>query len=349
AFAAAGDPKRFPEQLKYVTPWKPKRIVWNRYSRGNQTIPDEEKATLTTLEVGDYNRLLGKSYTEIAGISRSMHKSQGFGDSQDRGQFTQYFRHTAGNPAKNDLLDGIDLTWNRIQGGQQIGEILEQTANNFDASKPERSIPQLLNAYALMQKIQNNPWVETKKADLLLAIRGCAGLWLEAISAQRSITPGSEIKVTATAINRSAYPFQIESVEIVGAGLRPARADHETGDGGRDESRPHTALPLPYNEPVSNNLTVQIPAEAHYSQPYWLREQNSKPFSTIKDQRLIGQPLGPTALEAHFTVTAGSHRLIYSEPVLYREVDPIEGDVYQEFVVVPEIALNIQDPVVVYP
>src|SRR5437868_14491318 len=29
AFSAAGDPKRFPEQLIFVKPWRPTRIVWN--------------------------------------------------------------------------------------------------------------------------------------------------------------------------------------------------------------------------------------------------------------------------------------------------------------------------------
>ena len=32
--------------------------------------------------IGDYNALLGKSYTEIAGLSRSQHQSQAMGSGQ---------------------------------------------------------------------------------------------------------------------------------------------------------------------------------------------------------------------------------------------------------------------------
>src|SRR5947208_4094591 len=32
AFSAAADPKRFPEQLKYVQPWQAKRIMWNAFN-----------------------------------------------------------------------------------------------------------------------------------------------------------------------------------------------------------------------------------------------------------------------------------------------------------------------------
>src|SRR5436853_1843420 len=34
AFAAAGDPTKYPEQLKYVQVWQPKRLFWNRFPFG---------------------------------------------------------------------------------------------------------------------------------------------------------------------------------------------------------------------------------------------------------------------------------------------------------------------------
>src|SRR3982750_4643042 len=36
AFVAAGDPNRFPEQLKYVKTWQPKRVYWNHFGRSFQ-------------------------------------------------------------------------------------------------------------------------------------------------------------------------------------------------------------------------------------------------------------------------------------------------------------------------
>jgi LmbE family N-acetylglucosaminyl deacetylase len=331
AFHAAGDQNRFAEQLKYVSVWKPKRIVWNRYSRGNQPIPEEEKTKLVTMEIGEYNPLLGKSYTEIAGISRSMHKSQGFGDSEDRGKFTQYFRHTAGDPASRDLFEGLDLAWNRIKGGQEIGKILQQAANNFDPKKPEQSIPELLKAYRLMLKMETNPWVAQKISDLLEVVRGCSGLWIEAISTQDAATGGANVQIDVTAINRSSFPFQLESVQV-----------------GPSNTVENISSPLLYNEPVTKKISISVPTGERYSQPYWLQGENGKPLSDVKDQTLIGQPEGPPAFNAQFILRSGADRLVYTEPVLFRKVDPVKGEVYKHFVVVPEVAINIQNPILVF-
>src|SRR5262249_18327061 len=71
AFDAAGDPKRFPDQLRYVAVWKAKRIVWNRATWTGP--PSEtEAAGMARLDVGTYNPYLGLSYPEMAGMSRSM-------------------------------------------------------------------------------------------------------------------------------------------------------------------------------------------------------------------------------------------------------------------------------------
>ncbi len=83
AFDLAGDPKAYPEQLKYVKSWQPKRLFWNTYNW------EEEPADLNnkqyySFNVGSYNPLIGQSYTEIAAKSRTMHKSQGFGSSPTR-------------------------------------------------------------------------------------------------------------------------------------------------------------------------------------------------------------------------------------------------------------------------
>ena len=39
AFAAAADPKRFPEQLAYVKPWQAKRLLWNAWRRPGEERP----------------------------------------------------------------------------------------------------------------------------------------------------------------------------------------------------------------------------------------------------------------------------------------------------------------------
>ena len=143
-----------------------------------------------------------------------MHKSQGFGDSEDRGRITEYFKHVAGEPAGQDLFDGIDLTWNRIPGAKEVSTVLDQAVKSFQPDNPSASVPILLKAYALMKKIPKNDDVDEKRDEVADVIRICAGLWLEAIADSSTSVPGGKVKITATAINRSSFPLQLESIDF---------------------------------------------------------------------------------------------------------------------------------------
>ena len=148
AFAAAADPNRFPEQLTYVPVWQAKRVVWNTFNfGGNNTISDDQ----FKMDVGGYNPLLGKSYGEIAAESRSQHKSQGFGVPAGRGEALEYFRATKGDQPVNDLMDGVDLTWNRVKGGEAIAKMVDGIAASFDFLHPEKSVKGLVQLYAMLK------------------------------------------------------------------------------------------------------------------------------------------------------------------------------------------------------
>ncbi len=51
AFEAAGDPARFPEQLAYVRPWKPKRLLWNVFARGGERPADADR--MLSVDLGE--------------------------------------------------------------------------------------------------------------------------------------------------------------------------------------------------------------------------------------------------------------------------------------------------------
>src|SRR5689334_18064555 len=137
AFNAAADPNRFPEQLKYVKTWQPKRILWNTFNFGNTNTTSSDQFKF---DVGGYNPLLGKSYGEIAAISRSNHKSQGFGASASRGEAIEYFKTTAGPAPVNDIMDGVELTWKKVQGGEAIAKMIDKLCSSFDLLHPENSV-----------------------------------------------------------------------------------------------------------------------------------------------------------------------------------------------------------------
>src|SRR5438067_2487731 len=69
AFKLCGDHKAFADQLTDLAPWQPIRILQN--GRGGGAI---------VLDIGGNDPLSGEPFGKLAGRSRSMHKTQGFGN-----------------------------------------------------------------------------------------------------------------------------------------------------------------------------------------------------------------------------------------------------------------------------
>lgn len=332
AFAAAGDAARFPEQLKYVEVWKPKRLMWNAFARGGGGAG--ERPGLLTVDVGAYNSLLAKSYTEIAANSRSMHKSQGFGSAERRGSALNGLQTIAGEAPDADLFDGVDLSWRRVPGGEAVGKTLEEAERTYQSENPQALLPLLLSAHREMSKLPaDNPWVEVKRRELLDVIRACAGLWIEAVADAPTTVPGSEVRVTSTLVNRSDYPFRLESVRPpFGAGAEAVGAE------------------LKNNQPRSTPLAVRVPTNAEFTQPYWLRNAPGKGTHAVNDLRLIGLPESEPALTITATIsTPDGDKLLFETPVVYRWTDRVRGELYRPFLIVPAVTMNVEEKVYVFP
>jgi hypothetical protein len=326
----AGDPSKFPEQLRFVQPWRPKRLVWNRYSFGGQNPSEQEKATLAKMEIGEYNAILGKSYSEIAGLTRSMHKSQGMGVPEERGKHINYFQNIAGDPAKEDVLEGVDLSWKRVPGGERVGMVLEKAYRSFRSENPSETVPALLEAYKLMDTLARDPQVLQQKKALLQVLMACSGMWLEAIAAEPFVIPGTDVKVNISALNRSDLMWQLQSVQI--------------GSSNAIES----PVSLKNNLSFSKEIILKVPPTMPYTQPYWLERQKQASLFQVSDQRMIGLPESPAPFVAKFRLVFGNQQIEIEEPVLYRWVDPVQGERYRTFEVLPEVSIHIKQPVVVF-
>jgi LmbE family N-acetylglucosaminyl deacetylase len=143
AFDAAADPARFPEQLKYVKPWRAKRVLWNSFSFTREMEQEAARTARMTIDTGEYDPLLGYSFGEIAGMSRSMHRSQGMGAAERKGSMPNYFVTVAGEPGDGDPFSGIEATWNRIPGGAAVASALDEADKSFDIRHTERILPAL--------------------------------------------------------------------------------------------------------------------------------------------------------------------------------------------------------------
>jgi LmbE family N-acetylglucosaminyl deacetylase len=331
AFHDAADAKRFPEQLAFVKVWQPKRLVWNTSPFFFQARHEPfNPAGLTTLEAGGFNPLLGKSYTEIAAASLSMHKSQGVGSPPRRGERKEYFKLLAGTPTTSSLFDGVDTTWNRISNSSAIAAKVRELIAAFIPSDPAASVPKLIDLRQALTA-STAEWAATKRHEVDALIAACAALHIESSTNVAVVTPGQNLPIKLEAINRSAVPVKLISANAPGSG----------------ESLAMDAA-LERDQFVVKDLQPTVPAAIPYSQPYWLRKPPAIGTFTVDDQQLIGLPENPRAFPIEVTLEIAGQQIRYSLDTRFRRVDPVAGEVHEELVVAPPVFANLSSSAFVF-
>jgi LmbE family N-acetylglucosaminyl deacetylase len=322
AFTAAADPKRFPEQLKYVQPWQAKRILWNtfNFSSINTQRPDQFK-----FDVGGYNAILGKGYGEIAAESRSQHKSQGFGIAKSRGEVMEYFATTGGAAPVNDLMDGVDLTWKKVSGSEQVAKLMQNLLNTFDFTRPQKSVPQLVQVYKALKALPGGYWRNQKLKEVQQLIEQAGGLWLDAFTSEPFVAQTDSVQINFSINDQTGNTIQLNSVSI-------------------EQQDSTFSLLLSKNKNLTFRKTIFVPESKSITQPYWLQNKMTAGYFNVSNQQLIGEPDVQPAFTATFSLTIEGEDFVFEKPVKYKYTDPVKGEIYQPFVVLPSVTFNEIQP-----
>ncbi|HET8854928.1 MAG TPA: LmbE family protein, partial [Salinimicrobium sp.] len=335
AFELAGKEDAFPLQLQYTQPWEPEKLFFNTSSwfyDSEAAFEKDAASGFLKIDTGVYYPLLGLSNTEIASMSRSSHRSQGFGSSGTRGIQTEYLVPIAGHQQGTDsIFSGINTTWSRLENGEAIGEILTAVAEDFHFSNPATEIPRLLKAYQLIKDLNEPYWKKIKLKEIKEIIAASAGLYLEAVASVSRATPGEEITLDLEAINRSGQQMQLISVEVL--------------PGNKTIS---TKIPLANNTGWQQELNFSVPQDQQYSTPYWLREKGSLGMYSVDNQNLIGLPENPGSFKVVFTLSINGTEIPFSREIIYKYTDPVMGEVYRPFEIVPPVSLSTADEVIIF-
>ena len=336
AFKLAGDAKAFPEQLQYVDPWQPKRILQN--SRGEGGLQ---------MDISGDDPILGESFASIAGRSRAMHKSQGFDGYQSGQSRPESFQLLDGEAATKDIFDGVDTSWNRFEGGAEVRQRAAQVLADFKAEDPSASVPSLLALRArlvalgtLRPRVSFRPnrlgalelfgppdaaWIE-KLRDLDRIILQCAGVTVTTTTAEAEIvTDAAALSVRHTATVSSKIPVRWVSVlypetnnRTLNAGilLRPGKTAVQT-----------------------SSLLLRDPLP---SQPYWMRQ----PY-WLPPRAEGGQPENPSALPVTYLFEIGGQKIaLPDEPVQVLAAAPEDAQARtRRLEVIPPVSLRLSNPV----
>ncbi len=328
AFDLAGDPKAFPEQLSQVGIWQPKRIFWNAYNFGGEFQEDSTKV-YDVFPTGDFNSLLGESYSQIAADSRTMHKSQGFGSTAGIGNAVDHIQFLKGEPFKNSAFDGVEDRWGSLANGKEILAEIDQAIASFNFIDPSQNSGKLLALRKKLQAVSNPPtWVTEKQKKLDQLIIESLGIDFEFISKQELGFVGQEVAAQLVFNNPTAIPVSDVSLAVNQKEFKQSTESVQNNQ----------ALTIP--------VSFTIPTDTKLSQPYWLENPINGALYDVTNQGDIGKPFNDIKFGGTLSFSIQGQSFNLELPLQYKYNDQVDGEVKQPFTIVPEINLSLSADVV---
>lgn len=336
AFDLVNDKNAYPEQLQYTDVWQPRRQFFNTgwwFYGSRENFEKADKTNLLHFDVGVFYPMRGLSNNEIASMASSQHLCQGFGRITTRGSQDEYIELINGDlpKDKNNVFDGINTTWSRVEGGKAIGKILYAVEKEFDFINPSKHLPQLVKAYKLLQGIENTHWRKLKSKELEDLILAVTGFYLEASAETAYTDPGSNVSINIEAVNRSDAEIRLKSVELMETkkAITPNLIFHK-------------------NNKENYELTLEVPENTPHTSPYWLSKQGSLGMYTVDNTAWIGKPETPRAFHTNFTLEFNGYPISFVKPVVRRYSRPDKGELYRPFEILPKATVSMTDKVVIF-
>jgi LmbE family N-acetylglucosaminyl deacetylase len=319
-----------------------------------------ENGTLR-INVGEFDPLLGRSYAEIAAISRSQHRSQAFGTLQPLGVRYDYLQREAmrvrapGDPkAERSLFDGIDTTWARFRGAVRSGA--ERAAldslpaaflaarESYDPYAPEQSVAALARIQRHLQAICPDMGVPTAqclrpgaaidstelgsamsqaRARLNTALVLASGVALEANVARELWGTSQLVPDSEVVHNRGRLPIRLgNSYRTLGS-----RGVYIRGE-----------VPIPVPPDSSYTRRTDGYRFEEKSAPRWLASPRR---GAMYDYAITGRDEGSYAVDAvaRFDARVGEAAFRVETPVVYRYANQVLGEIKRPVAGVPDVSV----------
>jgi LmbE family N-acetylglucosaminyl deacetylase len=362
AFAEAGDPTKFREQLappENLSPWSPRKLYIGILR------PDEDWTV--TEDVGRFDPLLSESPAELAWEGLSHQRTQGVGQVRpDPGPRPVYYKRIDGTPAaaveetsgkvvnpfgpgagtrrENGFFDGIDVSLS-----PELTAIVDEALSRFDALAPERCTPALARGLARVRELSSKAAGPAR--DLLLikerqfrdALAASLSLDLEAqvepekppgspfpgfrfaVETLRVAVPGESFDVSARLLPRGNRAVEVRRIELEAP---PGWTIAETSPG---------------------RFRVTVAASPNYSAPRGSRGSVDDSIALFEDPRDILSPLPPFPLRARATYEIDGVESFVEAVVATRTIDPLRGEQRRELAVLPAVSVRAEPSLAIVP
>jgi len=360
-FDAAADTVRFPaSKVGGLKAWST-----SKFYRGRRN-----GTGLLTFNVGEYDPLLGETYSQIASESRSEHRSQGQGGLQDRGPRIDGMRlevsrvsdvaKTAGS--EHGLFDGLDTSWARFKSvslpdtsrsaldSLVVAESAIVSARNLNSpagmvqplARYVRLATRALSGIdcATLLPAEGHGSCSSELGDLELALRETQHRGIEALLDADAVsvdaTAPRELVATRDTMSVTLSVFDQGSVPVT---LETASLIGQLGVTTLRQAR--TVMP----DSVTR-LTMAFRGSDSPTIAWWLRRRMYRDMFT---QPMLEMVTGEDRLQetgAVVTLRIGDTRFPYrTGPIVHRFADPVRGEVRRPVSTIPEISVLLQHEV----
>lgn len=375
AFAAAGDPKMFPEQIaEGLRPWQPLKA----YIGG---VRENEDWTIK-VDTGAYDPVLGDAYQTIARRGLSYQRSQNSGSFSARpGPSIAYYRRVHSvveAPAREaSFFDGIDTTIPGIYRALRktappnavtlLGAIdreIKRAVASFTMTEPSEAAPSLARALAATRTAAE---VLAGDPDVVHVLRVKEGQIQEAIAASLAIAFTATAQPAGTA--EPAGPFAAFAAPVTMPPVVPGQAFEvralftnrslvavtspkitlaaESGWTVTPQGAP--AARAAANEPIALTFAVKAPDAARLTRPYFTRTSIQDARYTVSDRAQLHRPTASPVLSAIVSYEVAGVPVELRAPVMRLEANPPYGADARVLAVVPAIAVTLSPSRAVLP
>jgi LmbE family N-acetylglucosaminyl deacetylase len=380
AFKAAGDPSRFPEQIREgLLPWQPRKYYYplggpggGGGGRGQAPAPAGGALPLgavntAAFDISAFDPLLGRTYVEVGTEERGMHKSQAMAQllalpsGRNQLRFLLMDSHVAAaNGEETSLFRGIDTTLRGlaslagatppaalVAGLRAIDDRVSAAQKAFDAGDPFETAPSLIAGLDAVRTLRQQLGTMGLSNEARFNIDARLNTKEEQFNEAVAMAHGLRIEVLAD--DGVVVPGQDVRVSInIGDRGRPISVSSIAfnGFGGGAACQPGA---IDVESVYRCDVSARIPPGARVTKPYWKPLPNAARYEFEPDAP-FGLPFRPTPFRAMFTLMVGNTPVKLDRAVEFRYVgSSLEGEKRMELAVVPRLALRVTPGIAIIP
>jgi LmbE family N-acetylglucosaminyl deacetylase len=384
AFRAAGDPARYPEQIREgLRPWQPKKFYFSGGAggggRGAPAAPAQPAVKLTPANTAAYDPLLARTYAEVGTEARSNHKCQGMGGlpalpgvpgGRSGGRGPAGYQLTAcsipGQMEKSEtsMFDGIDTGITAVAqyagpnppaalttGLNQILEAAKRAQHAFDSGDDAGTAAPveagLTTVRALISQLPSMGLNDSALYEINFRLRHKQRDYEDAVFAAH--------KLTFDAVADDGVVVAGQPVKLTIVAMNRGAAEVSVSGvalAGFDTPGNCQAGAIKKDAAYSCSADVHLPKDARLTTPYFTDDYWRKPenpaINAFEADVPFGLPFRPTPFRAVFRVKAGDVEVTREVPVQYRYMkDVYSGEKRMEVQVVPAFSVRVTPPLAV--